>query len=346
MSDPAKEATIDPEPRPQVLGSPLVAIAAAGGASGLLCVSMALAPLCLIPVQVAYGRRGNRAGTMSALAAVGIAAATMAVWLATKGRFSLALVASSLVSPLVLFGALVLVNAGFWKGIPATYRVLAVSAACALASIPALLAFGRDQGISEYIESWIEAFVAPLRAAKAGDGGYDYSALVAALDPKAFAASALKILYSSYTAILAFVLGGSVWVGNRLSGPGSHGREDSPPLAGYRAPHALLWAFLAAWTLVLAAMMLEPPEILQALAWNCALAVSLAFAAQGAGIAASLFDRWKMPRFMRIALAATAVLSLATPTGGVFAVALAIALPLLGVTEVWIPYRNPKGVGA
>jgi hypothetical protein len=37
-----------------------------------------------------------------------------------------------------------------------------------------------------------------------------------------------------------------------------------------------------------------------------------------------------------------ALLALATPAGA----AVAVALPLFGVTEIWIHFRKPKGVGA
>ena len=50
-----------------------------------------------------------------------------------------------------------------------------------------------------------------------------------------------------------------------------------------------------------------------------------------------------MPRSLRIVFAVMAVLALATPTAGI---AVAVALPLFGVTEIWIPYRKPKGAGA
>ena len=64
--------------------------------------------------------------------------------------------------------------------------------------------------------------------------------------------------------------------------------------------------------------------------------------AQGLGIVTHLLKKWNTPKAMRIMIAVTAVISLATPMG----IIVAAALPLIGVTEIWIHYRKPKGVGA
>ena len=347
MSDPAIEAMRESDPRPRGLGNAPATIAVTGIVSGLLCASVVLAPFCLIPAQIVYGRGGRRAGLLTCLASVLSAVVTQTIRLAAAGALSFAGFAASFVPALVFFGALALVNAVFWSKFSATYRVLAVAAVCALASIPALASTWRDQAFIGEFESRLDEAITPLRAqltSQAGDGGYDASALIATFDSKSIAAMVMKVLSYSYTAILVLVLGGSVWFGNRAAGPGSQGREVSPALASYRAPYALLWAFLASWTAVLVlSILVEAPEFARAFAWNCALSSSLAYAAQGAGIAASLFIRWNVPRFMRFALVATAVIALATPTASIV---VAVGLPLLGVTEVWIPYRNPKGVGA
>jgi hypothetical protein len=94
---------------------------------------------------------------------------------------------------------------------------------------------------------------------------------------------------------------------------------------------------------VLGAVLLHAPEAAAAFAWNCALALTLAYAAQGLGIVTHLFKSWNMPRSLRILIAAMAIIALATLTAGI---AVAVILPLFGVTEIWISYRKPKGAGA
>jgi uncharacterized protein YybS (DUF2232 family) len=150
------------------------------------------------------------------------------------------------------------------------------------------------------------------------------------------------MLRDSYAAILFLLLAGSQRLGNRWSGIGSPGRAETVAIEELRIPYPFVWAFLAAWSLLLATVLLRAPEAASAFAWNCALIASLVYAAQGLGIVTYLFKRWNMPKSLRILVAVTAVISMVTPLG----IAVATALPLFGVTENWIHYRKPKGVGA
>ena len=320
---------------------PEAAFLAAGIVSSLLYVSIVLSFAFLVPVQIAFGRSGRRAGIVTAgIAMAGIAIVQGWTLVAVKAFGVLALVAG-IVPPLVLLGALALMNAPFWRGLAASYRALSVSAACALIALPVLVSLGTDKSIAVYLEARIGAFMAPLRSSSVD--GYDASVLAASLDPKELVSSSISTLRNSYAAIILFFIGGSWRLGNRLSGPGSHGRDETTPIDELRLPYLLLWAFLASWSLVLAAVFLRAPEAASAFAWNCAVAFSLVYAAQGLGIVTHLFKKWNMPKSLRIMIAIMAVIALATPATGI---AIAAVLPLLGVTEIWIPYRKLKGVGA
>lgn len=318
-----------------------VASLAAGLASCLLFLSIFLSFAFLLPVQFAFGRFGRRVGG----AAAGIAAAGIAGvqgWrMASTGASGLFAFAAGIAPPLVLLGALALLNCPIWGGWAKAYKIICVSLACALCAIPLLVLLEGDASLKNYLEKLFGDFLAPLRSAL-GEG-YEASAMAASLDPGDLVASFLAMLRDSYAALLLLYIGGSYRIGNRLSGPGSPGREETAAIDELRLPYPLLWAFLASWSLVLAAVLLHAPEWASAIPWNCALALSLAYAAQGFGIVTHVFKRWKMPRSLRILFAVMAVLALATPTAGM---AVAITLPLLGVTEIWIPYRKPKGVGA
>jgi MFS family permease len=329
------------DPAPVSRRKPDVAFIATGIASSLMYASVILSFAFLVPVQLAFGRYGRRLG----LAAAGISAACIALvqgWrLAAAGAYGAMALAAGVLPPLVLLGALALVNAPFWRDWAAPYRILCVTAACSLAALPLVYSLGRDASISAFLEERIGSFLAPLRAAT-GEG-YEASALAASLDPRELVATSLATLRDSYAAIVLFLVGGGWRLGNRLSGSGSPGREETVAIDGLRLPYPLLWAFLASWSLVLAAVLIHAPTALSALAWNCALVMSVAYGAQGLGIVTFLLKSWNMPRSLRIALAVIAVLALATPTAGL---AVAVGLPLLGVTEIWIPYRKPKGAGA
>jgi hypothetical protein len=322
---------------------PSAAIVAAGAASSLLYLSIIFSFAFLLPVQIAFGRKGARAG----MAAAGISAAVLTAvlgWrLAAAGVFGLTALAEGMLAPLVLLGALALINAPIGRGLAPAYKILAVTAICACAALPVMIAIERDASIAAYLEERIGAVMAPMRAAIAGAGdGYEASALAASLDPKDLVAASISMLRDSFAAILFFILAGSWRLGNRLSGLGSRGRGMSGAIEELRLPYPLVWAFLVSWSLVLATEFLNASELPSAFAWNCALVLSLAYAAQGLGIVVHLFKSWNMSRSLRILIAVMAVISLVTPVG----IAVAAALPLFGITEIWIHYRKPKGVGA
>lgn len=251
--------------------------------------------------------------------------------------------AATLIPPFVLIAAVGLLNAAFWQGKASPYRVFIVSAVVAAIAAPALASLGRDAGIMQYLEDRIASFIATLKSRTPNGSGYDASVLAASLDPKTIAQATMSTLESCYASLILVMLAGSRWLGNRLSGPGSAGRHEALPLAHYRLPYAMLWPFLGAWALVAAAILLDAAMTIRAVAWNAALLLSVGYAVQGLGIASFIFNRWKMPRTMKFLVAAMVVFSLVTPTIGII---VAVLIPVFGVTEVWIPYRNPKGVGA
>jgi hypothetical protein len=329
--------------------SSIVALAAAGLASCLLYVSIFLSFAFLLPLQIAFGRYDRRAGFAAAgVSALGIAAVQTWRIVASGVASDAAVKAASfgasefaaMALPVVLIGALVLMNASFGERAGRTYKAIGLSALCALSLLPLIITLDRDASIASYLESQIAGFLAPLKNA-AGEG-YDASALMASLDPKELVATSIATLRSSYAAILFLLLGGSWRIGNRLSGLGSKGREATPAIDKLRMPYTLVWGFLGSWALVLASLALKAPPAASALAWNAALIFSLAYAAQGLGIVAHLFKSWNMPKSLRVLIAITAVMALLTPLG----IGVAVSLPLFGVTETWIPYRKPKGVGA
>lgn len=326
---------------------PYAASLAAGLASSLLYVSIFLSFAFLIPVQLVYGRCGRKPG----LAAAGIAC--LGIFSAQGGRILASFIGDAGAAPLsamkiaatflpavAFLGALALMNVPFGRLWKPVYKAFATSALCALAALPLLIALGNDASIAAYLEARIASFLAPLKGA-AGEG-YDASAFMAALDPKELVSTSIETLQSIYAALIFLLVGGSWRLGNRLSGIESQGRKETVAIDELRMPYALIWAFLASWSMVLAAIAFKAPPAPSAVAWNCALTLSLTYAAQGLGIIVHLFKSWNMPKSMRVLIAVVAAMSLVTPLG----LGLAASLPLFGVTEIWIPYRKPKGVGA
>ena len=323
----------------------------AGIASSLLFLSIFLSFAFLLPVQIVFGRKGGRSG----MAATGVSAAGISVAQAARlfaaGGFSpadgrltwLLALAGGIAVPVVLLLALALINAPIGRRWDHAYRLLGVTALCVLIAIPAFVAFERDSSLTSFLEEEIGNFLKPLRSAVADSSeGYDASVLAASLDPKDLVATSLELLRNSMAAMLFAFLAGSWWLGNRLTGRGFPGWKRTAALDELRLPYPFLWAFLGAWGFLLAEMAFKARGLVSAVTWNCALIVTLAYAGVGLGIVSYLLKKWNTPKPLRVCLAILAVMALATPIG----IAVVIILPVTGVTEIWIHYRKPKGVGA
>ncbi len=323
----------------------LVASIAAGLASGILYLSLALAIFFLLPVQIVFGRSGRKAGMIAACAAIAVIGAGQVWRMVGLGMTDAASLAFALVPPAILTGSLVALNASlggaFWGKVDPLFRALAVTLVLALAALPLVLDLGRDGAFTSLLEESIGALTAPLT--KNLGEGYEAQVLAASLDVKNLVAEAKNILASSYVVFIFVLDAGSWWLGSRLSGAGSTGRKNLPALRDFRIPYALLWPVLGAWAGVFASLAFSLKGWFPACAWNTALVLSLCYAAQGVGVLSHLLSRRNLPGITRLAVALTVLIMLVSPVAGGL---LAGALAILGITEVWIPYRNPKGVGA
>ena len=314
----------------------------AGVASTMLYLFVVFSFAFLVPVQVAFTRAGRKAGLAAAGTAAILISGVLWTLLHGNGVSDFALSAIGIVPPLMFLLGQICMNAAFWDAKPALYRTLATTAVMTILAIPALVVLVQDASVVTYIAASLDAmFIAPMKAQAVQ--GYETSAIIATFDPKVLATAFIQTLASSYAALIFAMLGGSWWIGSRVPGFGSGARRAGSPIGEFRMPYFFIWPFLAFWALVLAAVFLKAPQIAKAAAMNCALVLSLAYAAQGLGIAVHFINRWNIPKSIRIAIAAIAIAALTTPT---LNLVVAIALPVLGVTEVWIPYRTFKGVGA
>ncbi len=321
----------------------VVASMAAGFVSGILYLSLALAMFFLLPIQIVFGRSGWKAGLIAAFTAI-LAISAGQVWRMTGfGMTGASTLLYALLPPAILTVSLVALNAPIWGRIDPLFRALALTCVLSLAALPLVLDLGRDGAFTSLLENSIGAITAPLT--KNLDESYEARALAASLDVKNLVADAKSILASSYAVFIFILDAGSWWLGSRLSGKESAGRKNLPALRDFRIPHSILWPVLGAWACVFAslAFSISLGGFFPAFAWNIALVLSLCYAMQGVGIVSHLLSRRGAPGIKRLAIALTILTMLASPVAGSL---LAGALAILGITEVWIPYRNLKGVGA
>ena len=330
------------------ISSPLAFAAICGLIAGFLYCSVILSIAFLLPVQVAYSRRGQKAG----LAALGftllISILGELVLMALGGGLASIFAGKSILNssvllsilpPTVLLGSLAIMNLPFWKGISKYLRGFAATALASAVALPGLIALSRD---SFFLATYKERLSTVINSfASQTVSSVDAEAFSSLFNVEDIARTSMSILFCSFAAILLIWLVGSRWLGNRISKLGSLDRQEVEVLADYRLPYLFVWPFLLAWTGVLGASYFRIGMPYLAIVWNLALVLSLGYSVQGLGIASHFLRQWNLPRSLKVCLVATFVLLIATPPIGTVLLGI---IPVLGVTEVWIPYRNPKGV--
>lgn len=316
-------------------GKGLILDAFAGVLSGLLYMSYVLSFAFLIPVQRTIAARGKRSGLITA----GTAFAAIAIGEFTKmseiRSFSLQNIAAGTIPPIVFLGAIFLANLRLGKQ-TSIVRIFVVSTLLSLVAAPFIIPATLDKGFL----GWLTEYFTSL----AGSGNLDAS-LTEQL--QSAVASAAAILRNGFSAFILWMLAGSWWFGTRLAAKttfrntiGEATHAEPPSLAGVKAPAIALWPTLATWTGLFIVLVTRAEGIPRTIAWNLALCLASLYAAQGLGIISHYFARKNALRVFRMLAPLAVMLAFLNSTVGV---ALLIALPLMGISEVWIPYRNMKG---
>jgi hypothetical protein len=159
--------------------------------------------------------------------------------------------------------------------------------------------------------------------------------------------SAISTLTSAFAPLVFWMLGFSWLYGSRLAvraqAPTPEEREAKIArlkLGNFKVPHAALWPTLATWTFLFVVLAAKLGSYASMLAWNLALCSASLYAVQGLGIMGYLSEIYPLARLARLLLPIVAIIIVLNPTAGAITL---IVLPVLGITEVWFPYRNLKG---
>ena len=313
--------------------------ASAGLLSGFIYLSYVLSFAFLVPVQHAFAGRGRKSGLVAAAFAFLAIAAGQAFRMLEIKSLDPLILASGILPPLLLLAAIGFINMKPAKLGRGTSILLASALLSALVA-PFVMKATSDKNFS----SWLVEYVASTMSSTGATGDSLFNAR-AAVD------SAIGVIRSAFAAIILWILAGSWWIGSVIAARGAvraarHGGEADASvnvtvsLAGIRVPSIALWPTLLAWTLLLVVLMTRQTGYLATAAWNIALCAASLYAVQGMGILSHLSKQFNATRFLRL-LAPIAILAVALSSAA--GAIIMIALPVLGITEVWLPYRSIKG---
>lgn len=301
----------------------------AGVLSGLFYASGFIAVAFLVPVQFAFAKEGKKEGLLSMLASLAVIGIGNAMHLASLGFLQFSVLAQTMLSPLLLLCGIIAMNmfvADNWK------KIIVVSVVLA--------------GVFGFM---LNASIGTLDAQKAIAGiiikllGYSGMQLPDATTvAKDYVAPAVEVILDCYGALLFLMLAGSWSIGNRLGKKGT-GTEETMQKSFIRSivvPQWLLWPSILAWGLLLLVLYGHKQGVLAIIAWNASLAAASWYALQGIGLISYFFESKGMHRATGSVLVLLILLILLDSKVGL---AVAILIPVLGVSEVWLQYRIRKG---
>lgn len=297
--------------------------------SGLLYASGFLAVAFLVPIQFAFSREGKKEGFLSLLTSIAVIGIGNALRLSNLGVMGVAVLAQTLLPPAVLLAAIAVINiagADGWTKLTLVAAGLAVVFGFMLSA---------SIGTAE-VQASIASMISQLLSS-AGAQSVDVATI-----EQGYVGPAVTIIMNSFGAALWLVLAGSWWIGGRLgsirTAAGAEEREKRAP--AYAVPSWLLWPSMAAWGLLLIVLYGKMNGALAVVAWNVSLAAASWYAVQGFSVILHFLRTRGMQRLFGPVLAMLLAFMLLDPKVGF---AIAILMPLLGVSEVWLQYRIRKG---
>jgi len=309
--------------------------ASTGLLSGFLYLSYLLSFAFLVPVQQAFSSRGKKSGFVAAAFAILVIAAGQTFRMVEMQSLDFLVFLAAVLPPLVMIAALSFVNLRI-GALSNGNKILIASVALSLMAAPIVLRTTSDKGFS----SWLVEYVgATMNSSGLGEGGMNYAR--AAVD------GAVSAIRSSFSALILWMIVASWWLGSLFAARALKREKKADDvvfaslrLSNVRVPSIALWPTLVSWALLFAILVMKETGLISVVAWNVSLFSASLYAMQGIGILSHLFKKFNASLLLRI-IAPLAVLAIAlSSTAGTI---MLIALPLLGITEVWLPYRNLKG---
>lgn len=302
--------------------------------------------LFLVPIQLAWVRRGEEGGLLSSGIALGamVVIAAIQSWQSAGSIGEIGSPAAFYLDAVVAAGLMIGLFMMNSRLVPELIRRpvrVCERAAGAIVGSLVLFVLFRAAGGSTLWQDYVAIQVAgsPELMAQVDATVGEIVALQEQLLP--------LVARGAATAYLAVMLG-SWWFGSliafRTRFPLSEGNPVMQELAGYavvrfRLPEGWVWGLIIGWSSVALSIVLELAWLSTA-AWNVALVMMVFYAIQGIAIVLHLGRRRATNQSARLLLAGGLVLGLLIPG---LRIVVAVGIPLLGVSEIWVSYHRFEG---
>lgn len=308
-----------------------------GLVSGVLYLSYILSFAFLVPIQYSFASKGRKPGLITVATAFAIIVFGQLGRMISSGIASFGLVASAVLPPALFLVSMIYIN-GEHQAKKQSRRLLLAAIILSLISAPFVYLAVTNH---EVLESLTSMAVATL-------GGGSMSEELST-NARLAVQAATATISSAFSAFILWILAVSYWLGNRYASRIRMRHEVSLEaaksqttlaLADIRVPVTLLWPTLIVWASLFAIIVTKTGGIISAVITNASLFLGSLYAIQGIAILTYLANHSRVFFFIKVLLPLLFLFSFLNPTVGTI---ILIALPVLGITEVWFPYRNLKG---
>ena len=302
----------------------------------------------LIPIQISWVRRGERAGLLSSGIFLGALALLKVVdYLRIRSMLDgsgsgMGLLFLDIVLPVAFLAGLYLLNtprltirvAEGVRELNVVERFGAAVLTAAIIYVPTIVLVYLSGSVDGIVAAQVELLRSLLTVVNATEE-----------EILAMTKLVIRIFLSGFVFGFFIMLVGSWWVGTKLAlrerfalqGPNEVAeRLRSFSITQFRLPVVMIWVVIAAWGAALLSMLVDVGW-LSFVIWNLALLTLAMYAIQGLAVIWHLLDRRKVARVRRLGLAVALIIGLLIP--GLNLVFL-LGLPGLGISEVWVNYHR------
>ena len=292
----------------------------------------------LIPLQLLKNRKGF---LQMIQAAIIVSVITLIACFIRTGRvetFGLrsALIISEILVLIIMLLGFLYINYNWPKNPRMLKKLLIVTIGAFLFGIPVLLIYGSTvfqdfykSQLAIILETMIYAF-----SERSSNEDLDFIARLRAVDAETIYNIIKVAIMRSYLFLYFILLSASWWLGNIRTADGKW--SSKVDLKTLSLPEIMVWPLIIALTTVVIDYRVSL-GFFGYIGWNILLIAVTLYGLRGIGIIQTIFSAMNVPRFFRVLIFVTIVLFLLQP--GLNYIVL-IIVPGLGVSEIWIDYKN------
>ena len=312
----------------EVLGFAVIAI--------ILYITGFLTFLFAVPLQMLLIKRGHRAYLMSSFAVLVavIISALVNTRLMENEELRQMLIFIELLFPVMLMAGIFAMNLESPYRLRKLYLLLGVTGAVGLVSIPIIYWLLQSEVFMTAMSEQVDYVLSVLYGSpEAADTGGMFSRL---FNPEAMMETLKEVVLRNYlfSFFLLLTLNWRLGYGLGLRSRGIR----SPSLKSFSLPDKMVWILLLSWAGILGDIFFGA-GVLGYFVWNVGLIFLFLYGLQGMGIIQHFLSRAEMTRGLQLFIIVMIIVVLFIPFLNIL---LIIGIPIFGVSEIWIKYRQPK----